>query len=148
MLLYCGQTVGRIKMKLGVWVGLSLGHSVRRRPSSPSPKGAQPPIFGSYLVWSDGCMDQDATWYGGRPGPVHHPKKGRSPQFLAHIYCSQPAAWIKMPLGMEVGLSLRDFVLDGDVASPEKGHTHPIQFLTHVYCGQTLDGSRCHLVRR
>ena len=27
-----------------------------------------------------------------------------------------PAAWIKMPLGMEVGLSPGDFVLDGDPA--------------------------------
>jgi len=27
------------------------------------------------------------------------PKKGRSPQFSAHVYCGQTAAWIKMPLG-------------------------------------------------
>jgi len=28
-LVYCGQTVGRIKMKLGMQVGLGPGHSVR-----------------------------------------------------------------------------------------------------------------------
>ena len=34
--------------------------------------------------------------------------KGQSPtQFLAHVYCGQKAAWIKMPLGTEVGLGLR-----------------------------------------
>jgi len=26
-----------------------------------SPKGAQPPIFGSCLLWPNGSMDQDAT---------------------------------------------------------------------------------------
>jgi len=30
------------------------------------------------------------------------------------------AAWIKMPLGMEVGLRSGNFVLDGDPASPPK----------------------------
>ena len=36
-----------------------------------------------------------------------------------HICCSQMAGWIKMPLGMEVGLDPNDFVLDGDPA-PQK----------------------------
>jgi len=33
---------------------------------APTPKGAEPhPIFGPRLLWPNGCMDQDATWYGG-----------------------------------------------------------------------------------
>jgi len=32
------------------------------------------------------------------------------PQFSAHFYCGQTAGWIKMPLGMEVGLIPGDFV--------------------------------------
>jgi len=45
-------------------------HCARWRPSSPSPKGAQPiQIFGPYLLRPNGCMDQDATWHGGRPRP-------------------------------------------------------------------------------
>ena len=41
-----------------------------------------------------------------------------------------------MPLGMEVGLSPGDFVLDGDPAFPPlKGHSP--QFLSNVRCGQT-----------
>ena len=43
-------------------------------------------------------------------------KKGRSPQFSAHVYCGQAAAWMKMPLGTEVGLGLRDIMLDRDPA--------------------------------
>jgi len=41
-----------------------------------------------------------------------------------------------MLIGMEVGLGPGDFVFDGDQLPPEKGHTHPTQFLAHVYCGQ------------
>ena len=46
------------------------------------------------------------------------PQKGAEPpaQFSAHFYCGQTAACIKMPLGMEIGLSPGDFVLDGDPA--------------------------------
>ena len=62
-----GQTVGRIKMKLGMQVGLGPDHMWP--PSSPSPKWAQPPIFGPYLLWPNGCMDKDAAWYGGKPWP-------------------------------------------------------------------------------
>jgi len=36
----------------------------------------------------------------GDPAPL--PKRGRSPQFLARVYCRQTAAWLKMPLGIEV----------------------------------------------
>jgi len=39
-LVYCGQTFGRIKLKLGKQVGLGPGHTVRWRSSSPR-KGAQ-----------------------------------------------------------------------------------------------------------
>jgi len=35
-------------------------------------------------------------------------KRSGAPNFWAHVYCGQTAAWIKMPLGTEVGLGLRD----------------------------------------
>jgi len=41
-----------------------------------------------------------------------------------------------MPLGVEVGLSPGDFVLDGDHAPLLKKGRSP-QFSAHVYCGQT-----------
>jgi len=65
---HCGQTVGRIKMKLGrprPWP-----HCVRWGPSSPSPKGHSPTQFSAYICCGhrpNGCMDQHATWYGARP---------------------------------------------------------------------------------
>jgi len=57
----------------------------------------------------------------------------------AHICCGQMAAWIKMPLGMELGLSPGDFLLDGHPAlpSPKKAAEPLPQFSAHFYCGQT-----------
>jgi len=57
-LVYCGQMVGRIKMKLGMEVGLGPGHSVLDDDPA-SPKGAQPPQF-PCLLWSYGWMDQES----------------------------------------------------------------------------------------
>jgi len=57
------------------------------------------------------------------------------------------AEWIKMPLGMDVGLDPDDFVLDGDTAAPQKGGTAP-NFRPMSIVTKQLDGSRCHLVVR
>ena len=67
---YCGQTAGCIKIPLGMDVGLSPGDCVRWRPNPPPQKGGgAPQIFGPCVLWPNGWMDQDATWYGGRPQP-------------------------------------------------------------------------------
>jgi len=44
-LVYCGQTVGWIKMKLGTEEGLGPGHTVLDGDPAPSPKGAHRPNF-------------------------------------------------------------------------------------------------------
>ena len=66
------------------------------------------------------------------------PKKGRRrpPLFSANIYCDQTAGWIKMALGMEVGLGPGHIVLDGESAPLPKKGTEP-QFSAHFYCRQT-----------
>jgi len=79
-LVYCGQTVGRIKTKLGLPVGLGPGHTVL---------GHSLPIFGPYLLRPNDIMDQDATRHAARPRPRRlclrwglcspSPKRGRSP---------------------------------------------------------------------
>jgi len=44
------------------------------------------------------------------------------------VYYDQTVGWIRMPLGVEVGLGPGDIVLDGDPApSPGKGHSSPSQ---------------------
>jgi len=32
----------------------------------------RPPLFGPCLLWPSDWMDQDTTWYGGRPPPRRH----------------------------------------------------------------------------
>jgi len=88
------------------------------------------------VLWPNGWTDQDETWHAGRPRPWPHcvrwdaapppPKEGGAPKFSANVYCGQTAVWIKMVLGMEVGLSPGDFVLDGDPAPspPKEGRAH------------------------
>ena len=44
-------------------------HCVTLGPSTPKKKGSKPPIFGQCLLWPNGWMNQDATWYRGRPRP-------------------------------------------------------------------------------
>ena len=53
------------------------------------------------------------------------------------VYCGQTVGWIKMKLGMEIGLGPGHIVLDGDQLLPKKGHSSP-HFSAYVYCGQTL----------
>ena len=77
------------------------------------------------------------------------PQKGAERQFSAHVYCGQTAAWIKMPLGTEVGLGPDAIMLDGDPAPvPKIGAESPPQFSAHVYCGQKAGWMKMALVWR
>ena len=83
-------------------------------------------VYDVGVSWPDSSMDQDETWYGGRPRPRPHcvrwgpsfpslttHKRGHSsPQFSAHVCSGQTAGWIKMPLGTEVDLGPGQIVLD------------------------------------
>jgi len=73
----CSQTARWTKMPLGMDVGLDRGNYVLGGDPAPLPeKRAQPhPNFGPFgpcLLWPNGWMDQDATWYGGKPRPRRH----------------------------------------------------------------------------
>jgi len=101
---YCGQTAGCIKMPLGMEVGISPVDCVRWGPISPPKKGADPNIFDPCLLRPNGCMDQDTTWYGGRPLPRRHcvrwgpsspPQKGgRAPSPIFGPCLLWPNSWM------------------------------------------------------
>jgi len=85
-------------MPLGADVGLGPGDIVLDGdPTPPLLKGAQPPVFGPCLLWPNGWMDEDATWYGSRPWPGHIVLDGdpaprergtaAPPLFSTHVYC-------------------------------------------------------------
>jgi len=111
-LVYCGPTVGRTKTKLGTQVGLGPGHIVLDGDQVPLPHSDTAPNFWPCLLWPNGCMDQDATWYGGRPRPWPHcarcgpsspsAEKGvytvKPPNFRPSLFCpnrcmDQHATW-------------------------------------------------------
>jgi len=58
--------------------------------------------------------------------------------------------WIKMALGMEVGLGPGHIVLDGDPGPlPKTGaEPQPPKFSAHFIVAKQLGSSRCHLVWR
>jgi len=100
-----------------------------RSVSSPSPKsgGNTSPIFGLYLLCPNGWMDEDGTWwvlvqailwYMGIQLPSS--KTDRAPNFHPILLC-QTAGCIKIPLGMEVGLSPGDCVTWEPSPPPQKG---------------------------
>jgi len=124
-------------MALGMNVGLSPGDFVLDGDPAPRPKkGAPMSIAARKWFHVNGSMDQDATWYGGRPqlrrncvrlGPSSPPQKGGVlPQFSVHVCCGQTAGWIKMALGMEVGLGPGYIVIHWDHAPlPQEGAEPP-----------------------
>jgi len=109
------------------------------------------PVCDVGVLWPNSWMDQDATWYGGKPWPRPHCVRwgpSTSPLKKGHDFpIFGPCllwlnGWIdqefKMSLGTEIGLGPGDIVSDGDLAPPpsEKGHGSP-HFSAHVCCGQT-----------
>jgi len=94
--LYCSQMTGCLKTPLGMEVNLSLGDFVLDRHPAP-------PIFGPCLLRPNGCMDQYATCYGGRPqprgllldgNPASSPKRGRSPSAIFGSCLLWPNGWM------------------------------------------------------
>jgi len=180
---YCGHMAGCIKMPLGMDVGLIPGDFVFDGNPAP-PKKGKLPIFGPCLLRPNGWMDQDATWYEGKPRPddnvlngdpappakrldrskwhlawrwalVHRPdcarwgrssppqKGSKPPPICGPFELCQTAGCIKIPLGMEVGLSPGDFVLDRNHAPPPQkgGGAPPQNFRPMFIVAKRLDGS-------
>jgi len=149
-LVYCSQTVAWIKIKLGTEVGSGPGHIVL--DGNPAPPKGYSPQFSAHVLWPNGWMDQNATWYGGRPRPRRHcarwgpPQRGggvQQPPFRPMYYGQTMAGRIKMPLGTEVGLGPGHIVLDRDPALP-KGNSPP-PFSANVCCGQTAGWTKMPL---
>ena len=121
-----GQMAGWIKVPLGMEEGLGPGDFLLDGDPAPPPqKGVKPPspIFGPCPLWPHGWMDQNGTWHRGGPwSSLHCARLG--PSCPPHFYCAQTARCIKMPGGMQVGLSPGESVFDGDPApSPKRGRS-------------------------
>jgi len=157
-LVYFGQTVGWIKMKLGMEAVLGPGHIVLDGNPAP-PKGHSPSIFGHV------CCGQTAAWIkmplgteiglgpgdiplDGDPAPPLKEAGAQQPPTFRPTYCGQTAGWIKVPFGMEVGLPQANCVRWTQLPLPKKGGgTAAPNFRPMHVVTKRLDGSRCHLVR-
>ena len=74
-----------------------------------------------HILLDGDCGPSSSSPKGAQPPPNFRP------QFSAHICCGHMAAWIKMSLGMEVGLGPDNFVLDGTpLPSPKRGRNPQI----------------------
>jgi len=98
-LVYCGQTVGWITMKLGMQVGLGPGHIVVDwDPAPPSPKRALPPSFRPISVVAKWMDVWRRPWYGSRPRPRPHCVKERKSIYIVHFwprrYTQSARSWI------------------------------------------------------
>ena len=92
-LVYCGETVGWIKVPLGTQIGLSPGNSVLDEDPASPPKRHSPPFFGRRLLWPNGWIKMPLGMevglcsihivLGGDPAP---PRKGHSspPTFVVY----------------------------------------------------------------
>jgi len=112
------------------------------------------PVCDVGVLWPNGQTGQDETWRAGRPRPWPHcvrwgpsfpSRKGAQLftipnfNFSAHVYCSQTAGWIKMPLGTKVGrgpghivLSRQHTVSPGERSSAEgqlRGRRHSLPLI-------------------
>jgi len=76
-------------------------------------------------------------------GTQPHAKKEAEPppQFSVHVYCGQTAGWIKLALGMEMGLDPSHIVLDGDPAPLCQKRTEPPNFWPISIVAKRLDAS-------
>jgi len=88
------------------------------------------------VLWPNGWMDQDATWYGGRSRPRQHcfrwgpgsphGKGYSSPHFSAHVCYGQTAGRIRIPLGTVGGPRPRRHCVTWGPSSPtERGTAAP-----------------------
>jgi len=133
------------------------GHTVLDGSQLPYPKkGAEPPNFPPILLWPNGWMHQDGTWYAGRPqpkqiwvrwGPRPLLKRGGDPIFCPRLlwpnccmdqgatwYCGRPRP-------------TRHCVRWGP-SSPFPRGAQPPNFRPLSVVAKGLDGLRCHLVWR
>jgi len=151
-LVYCGQRVGWIKMKLGLEVGLGPGHIVLDENSAPPQKGgtAPCPILADVL-WPNGFMDQDATWYWGRLRPRPHSVAWGPSSSPLKRGTAAPNFW---PMSVVVKWLDGHIVLDGDRPTPKGAQP---QFSADVCCcqaagwinvplGTEADLCPCHVV--
>jgi len=159
-LVLCGQTIERIKIKVGMPIGLGPGHIVLDGDSAPLPQSGTAPNFRpisvvakwldgsrSHLVWREASAQATLCQIGTQ---LLLPTKGTQPLPLIFGPC---LLWLNSWMDQDATLygdSSRPrphCARWGPSPPPQKGHTTP-NFRPMSIVVKRLDGSRCHLVWR
>jgi len=110
-----------------------------------SKKGAEPPpIFGPFLLWTNGWMQQDATWHGGRTQPKRlcltwepsppFPKRDGVPNFRSMSIVAKRLHGSRCHIRIGRPWLTRHCFRWAPSSPPLKGHAP--QFSANVRCGQ------------
>jgi len=148
MLVYCGQKVGWINMKLGMQVGLGPGDIVLDEDPAPLPKKGVGPKFSAhvYCGQTTGWIKMPVgTKVGLGPGDiVFDVDPAPPPRVIAPQFLGPCLLWslVKRLDGSRRHMVRRlprhrPHCVTGDPASPTRG-TVPPQFSAHVYCDQMV----------
>ena len=151
---HCGQTVGRIKMKIGMRVGLGPGHIMLGWDPAPPPlNGHSPPILAHI------CCGQMAAWIkmslgmevGLRPGDfvLHGDPAPPQPVQIFGPCLLRPNGWMDEGGTWHGGRpqSRRLCVRWGPSTLPQKGGRAPLHNFRHISnVAKRLHASKCHLL--
>jgi len=156
MLVYCGQTVGWIKMTLGTEVGIGPGHIVLDGDSA-SQKGAQggmhssPAHFSAHMccgqtaVWIKIILDTEVGLSAGNVVLDGDPVTGTQPPIFDPCLL-WPNGWIDQDAIWYGGRPRPErHCIRWKPSSSQKGNPN---FWPMSVVAKRRDGSRCHLVRR
>ena len=159
-LVYCDQTVGWIKMKLGAGSARPWPQCVGWRPSSRSPKGVQPPNFRPIYVVAK-CMagwikmplgtkvgfDPSNIVLDGDPAPLPQ-KRDQSPPIFGPCLL-WPNGWMDQYATWHGGRPLpRPHCDRADPAPPSRGTATSPNFRPMSIVAKRLHRSTCRLVQR
>jgi len=135
-----GQTVGWIKMKRGMQVGLGPGHILLDGDPAPLPQRDRAPKFSAHI-----CCGQMAGWIkmplgrqvglgpsdivlDGDPGP---PQRGTAaPLFSAHIYCGHGR-----PCQLLLSCCIFNFA---SVITASKDGVNILPFISYIICAMSI----------
>ena len=146
---HCGQTVGRIKMKLGMQVGLGPGHIVLDGDPALLPQRGTDPKFSAHIscgqmaAWIKMSLGMELSLGPGDSvldgDPAPPPKRGAEPPKIFCPCLLWPNGWMDAAGTWHGGRPQprRLFVRWGRSPFPQRGRSPPPQFSVHFYCGQT-----------
>ena len=155
-LVYCGQTVRCIKMKLDTEVGLGPGHVVLDGDPAPTPKGHSPQSWHMSVVAKrlDGSSchlvrrqaSAQATLLDGDPALPQNRGHSSPPPLFGPFIVAKRLDGSRCHMVQRYTLA-QATLLHGDL-HPQKGGIAAPNFRSVSVVAKQLDGSRCYLVWR